>query len=261
MRHLLVASALLATLTWSQASLADVYEEDFEDGLAQLWAPQKPGQWNVVGKPETNQYYKAKASKSFSGAMVSTLSAVDYRNVDYRVSVKHDNDGLLATYMLFRASPNFQGCFSLCSTSKGVAYAFGIIESGSTGEFYIYKMRNGAFTPIQSWTPSSYLKPIKQWNKLRVVAKGNSFKFYINGKLVYNYTDTDQPIYSGHIGLLGYSGPTEVTLHSYDTIIATALPAAALSTPAETEETISPEQQAFNAAPQLNLGIEGLPIR
>ncbi|MDD5271991.1 MAG: DUF1080 domain-containing protein [Methylovulum sp.] len=255
-RQIALTATLMSVLAWSQASVADVYEEDFEDGQAQLWAPQKPGQWQVAGKPEINQYYQAKAGTSFNGGMVSTLGGTDYRNVDYRVSVKHDNDGILATYILFRATPNFQGCFSLCSTSKGTGYAFGIVA----GEFCFYKINHGVTTTIQSWTRSSYLKPIKQWNKLRVIAKGSSFKFYINDALVYRYTDTDQPIRSGQMGLLGYSGTSYPTTHGYDNISATPLPAA-LNTTAETEETLSPEQEQANAFPLVGFGPDGLPAQ
>jgi hypothetical protein len=66
-------------------------------------------------------------------------------------------------------------------------YRFGYCEGG---EFAVIRINaDGSRTPLQDWTVSGIINP-HGWNTLRVVAKGSSLTFSINGTQVAAVTDT-----------------------------------------------------------------------
>ncbi len=246
MRLLVLASAFVTLLAWGQAGSAESYKENFEDGLAQLWEPQATAQrWRVIGN--LGHKYKARASARFDGNMVSTYAGAEYANFNYRVSLRNKGDN--ASYMIFRATPDFSQQRSQ-SPQSGSGYAFGIDNracvSGGLGKYYIYKMENGSFSTIKAWTESLYIRCDKQWNSLRVSAKGGALKFFINSKLVYKFTD-NAAILSGRIGVLGYSYTKTPTRHYFDNIVVAPIVTADASDLASADdEQISREQQLLN---------------
>jgi len=249
MRLFVLVSAFVTLLAWGQTGSAESYKENFEDGLAQLWEPQVAAQrWRVIGS--LGHKYKARASARFNGNMVSTYGGAEYANFNYSVSLR--NKGVYASYMIFRATPDFSQQRSQRPQS-GSGYAFGIDDhacvSGGLGKYYIYKMENGSFSTIKDWTESPYIKCDKQWNRLRVRAIGDTLKFFINGKLVYEFTD-NAALLSGRIGLLGYSYTATPTRHYFDNIVVAPIVAANASDLASASDAqVSREQRLLNEMP------------
>jgi len=60
-------------------------------------------------------------------------------------------------------------------------------------------------TVIQSWTNTSTVKK-NDWNTLRILSTGSTFKFHINGTLVKSFTDTTRT--SGYVGFEMYKNTT-----------------------------------------------------
>jgi hypothetical protein len=207
-------------------SLGGEYFEDFNDGLAQDWNEDIDADWEVTG----GQYKAYKASPASAESMVSTYSGEEYDN--FTVEVKHKRDTLsgYASYLLFRATDNFE----TYPTANGSAYAFGIDESS----YYIFKQVNGYLTTLVSWTESPYINLPPQWNIIKVVADGPNLSFYINGYLV--TTLMDNSLTSGRIGLLGYIGTSYIppNSHFFDDVF--------VGKPTTSAQIISDEQLWYN---------------
>lgn len=215
------------------------YNENFDDGIAQGWNEKNLAYWKVADK--TYRAFKSTVTAELS--MVSTYNSGIYNDFVYRVKLR--KEGAYATYIIFRAT----GDFKSVPYSRGSGYAFGIDQHEYYGkEFYVYKVNNGTFTTIKSWTESDYINPTTQWNTLKVVAKGYLFKLYINGNFVYEFTDNT--ITSGRVGLLGYTG-TEAeggenfnTRHFFDNVYVSINVNEINNYGAQ--ESISPKQQWLN---------------
>ena len=230
-------------------SSACFYNEDFEDKKAQGWKSDHPEDWKVLA----SKVYRASMPSPPPGnvfTMVSTYRSQKFANFSYEIRIKRA--GYLATYMVFRATEDFDGAPIL----KGTGYAFGICTNPwLTNHFYILKVIDGVITPIVGWVKSDYIKTGSAWNKLKVEAEGASFKFYINNSLV--YTMTDDSIANGRIGLLGATSSDTVTYenktysylttHFFDDVKVAykdIVPASLNNT-----ESITPLQQNYNNNP------------
>ena len=208
LRQILFISALLCPLLSSAAS----YVENFQDGVANNWEPQQPEQWEIYGSK--NLSYRAQDIDNDS-VMISTYAGAEYQDVDYRVSIKKDNG--YAVYAIFRASADF---YLKDGINKGSGYAFGISNdcgSGLPPSYSIYKLTDGVYQNIQSWTTAKQLKCDVQGNRVGINAKGRLLKFYINNKLVFRYRDKN-PLGAGRVGLMGYTAQPFATTHDFDNI-------------------------------------------
>lgn len=227
------ASAGFLEKFFKDAGIFDgTYSEDFNDGQAQGWTSDYAEDWKVVNK-EYRAYF---SSPSETISMVSTYGGSVYADFSYDVVVRKEGDD--AAYMVFRATSDFDAL----PTRQGSGYAFGIDD----GFYFVYKIVNGEFTMIQGWTYSEYIKPDNEWNNMKVIAQGSQFRLYMNGYLIYEFSDTS--ISNGRIGLLGYTEPDGVTAHYFDNVKA-AVDVLDGEGPLLHEETISPRQQGYNNAP------------
>jgi hypothetical protein len=247
--------AMAALFCWAAScasfSFAAIYEEDFEDGIADQWLAKQPAQWAVKGKAEFNRVYRAK-DPVFNGPMISMYTGAEFADFDFRVTLRNNNSA--APYVLFRATDDFYRSGSLAT---GSGYAFGIsAECNGTlpSSFKLFKLTNGAYQALQDWTSSEHLKCDLKGNRLRIVAKGGLIKLFINTKLVFKYQDS-APLTSGRIGLLGYTLPGYPTEHRFDNIYVSTKDVAA----ADTEnERVDSKQEMSNAAPLPFTNVESL---
>ncbi|HOI95584.1 MAG TPA: DUF1080 domain-containing protein [Syntrophobacter fumaroxidans] len=193
---------------------SDGFHEGFGSGTAQHWTVNS--YWKVI-----DEKFRASSSSRSTIAMVSTYDDGEYRNFTYQASVKQNAEHPFgyASYIIFRATPDFYPHSTPDSPpNRGTGYAFGINDSNYKypfRRFYIYKIVNGKQIKIKGWTFSSHIKDTNSWNTLKVVAKDNLFKLYINGHFVYQFTDFS--IFNGRVGLLGYTGEPKTT-HFFDNI-------------------------------------------
>jgi hypothetical protein len=122
-----------------------------------------------------------------------------YSNFDYSARVRRTggiyNDGSGDQYPFSNIAIRTGTNFDPVSKSWYPGYFFGYTNSQY---YYIGKTdETGNATFLQEFTLSSAIKP-NDWNVLRVVATGSTFKFYINGTLVKTVSDSTRS--TGFVG-------------------------------------------------------------
>ena len=153
-----------------------------------------------------------------------------YANFDFSARVRREALNNAGNYLMVRMGPNFN------TDNDGYpGYIFGVRNDGY---YSIWKYDNlGGVSDIQGWTYSTVVKP-NDWNKLRVVAIGPYFNYYINGKLMRAFEDPSFKL--GSVGFAMYdTGMFEVDWTHLDVLLATAV---------RSSDVVSPEQQALNEA-------------
>ncbi len=73
-----------------------------------------------------------------------------------------------------------------------------LFEIDANGAFIIMKMVNGEYVTLKDWAPFSAIQK-NGTNRLGVLARGNSFEFFINGKSAYRINDVS--LTRGYVGL------------------------------------------------------------
>jgi len=80
----------------------------------------------------------------------------------------------------------------------------------NSGQFAIYRVNGASITTIKAWTATGAVVA-NNWNTLKVIAVGSSLKFYINGTLVWSFTDTT--FKTGAVGVGFYRDASAGTLY------------------------------------------------
>ncbi|WP_020559144.1 zinc-dependent metalloprotease family protein [Thiofilum flexile] len=123
-------------------------------------------------------------------------SPTTYSKVDYSALIKRTGSNTSSS-----ANLTIRGDGTVDST--GACYNCYLFQYTNSGYYSVWKVINGYYTALQSWTSSSSIYQ-NSWNTLRVVAVGTSLKFYINGTLVWSGTDSSRT--SGYVGMsMAYS--------------------------------------------------------
>ena len=78
-------------------------------------------------------------------------------------------------------------------------YRFCVTDSGKWGVFYVDL--DASTNIIYNWTWNAAVKKFN-WNKLRVVAVGSDFQFFINGTLVKSFNEVSKD--RGYVGISGW---------------------------------------------------------
>jgi hypothetical protein len=174
------------TATYAVASGNTGFNEQFDTGSAVMWL-RDSGAWSVLGgtyrtfgvsgKRSTSTYNAQYADVDYTARVLRYGSTIDANAIHVRASGAVGSDGHLANY-----------------------YGFQITTSGS---FSVWKKVGGTSIPLYSWTTSSAISQGPAWNTLRVIAKGSALRFYINGVLVWQGTDTS--LANGRVGISMYS--------------------------------------------------------
>jgi hypothetical protein len=165
-----------------------------------------------------------------------------YGRFEFTARVKRENDSNYANYLIVRA-----GSSVLSSNSRWVPnYMFGYTNGGY---YSIWKVNSaGAEAALQTWTYSTKILPYT-WNTLKVYGNGSTFRFYINGTLV--WTITDPTLTQGYVGVQMAKGATAGKfLVDWATL---TIPATASALDAD---TVSAEQEALNQA-AMKAGVKG----
>ena len=127
------------------------------------------------------------------------------------------------------------------SNSYGVSFrqvdeAFYFFEISGNGSFRLRK-DEAQWTTLVDWTPNPAILTGKRPNALRVVAKGNTFGFYVNGTKVGTFSDSS--FSDGTFGTVVFNDGSGGVAHAaFDnlTVWKLGLPPAATMTPAPEEE-------------------------
>jgi len=153
------------------------------------WKRKAGGTWSIV----SGSYY---GTQGINGKITSAYYPATYCSFDYSARVKRDDfeDGVIALAVRM-------GNKVLASDYTWYpGYYFAILDLNEQGQYAIYRLeKDGNLVELQPWTPSTAIKRTG-WNVMRVIGKGSSFKFYLNGTLV--KTLTDGKFKSGQVGIV-----------------------------------------------------------
>lgn len=160
--------------------------------------------WSAAKGAWTNyasMYYRSAGLTSYFASAKYTTS---YPNFTYQVRMKRVGTCTgCANRIIVRGNPSVLSSIYSWSPS----YAFQYSNSGS---FSVFELDStGSAIALQTWTTSSAIVP-NGWNTLKVVASGSSLKFYINGTLVWN--GTDSTLTTGKVGFGFYRDTATGTL-------------------------------------------------
>lgn len=143
------------------------------------------GTWSL----ESSNYY---TTPGLNGKFVSVSHINNYSTLDYSVRMKRTGTCTgCANHVAIRGVP-------LPITTYGYWKSEYIFEYTNSGSFSVWKLNGNNYTALKGWTKTTAVAP-GNWNTLRVTAKGNQFKFYINGHLVWSGTDSSYT--TGQVGL------------------------------------------------------------
>ena len=127
-------------------------------------------------------------------------NSIAYKNFDYSAKMKCTTTGYCENYLAVRMGMRVGGD----ENCWGPGYLFGYDNDGYVA---IYKVVNDKWVEIVDSLNSTIKKA--DWNTIRVVATGSTFKFYANGKLL--HTISDSTIKIGGVGVLMWEhGTTEL---------------------------------------------------
>lgn len=144
-------------------------------------------------------------SSGLANNSASVAHSNQYGDIIFEVRMKRTGSCLTCSNRLIvRGNPN-----SLVANKWKPAYYF---QYANNGTFSVYEYTSsGAELVKKPWSASAAILP-SGWNILKVVASGNSLKFYINGSLV--WAGADDSLVVGQLGIGFYrnaaSGPLNV---------------------------------------------------
>ena len=201
---------------------------------ANNWVPQA-GTWKVG----SGSYYSTAYGKSLYNA---TFTDFDYAARVKRVggvyhSTSDDSYWAAGNYLYIRSNGdnNAGYVFMYYQWGNGFTSAYGVSKIGS----------DGIWTNIEFASTDALV--VNGWNTLRVTASGSTLNFYINDQLMYTLTDSTFSNGAVGVGMGKISGTTTALYVDWATLGAYGSGGAGLP------HTISPEQQALNAAGKKNM--------
>jgi hypothetical protein len=151
------------------------------------------GKWSLY---KAINYRSAGIPNSFASAKHTGL----YSNMIYQVKMKRTGTCLSSVhcgnYITIRGTPTPLGVLKRWNKEYKFAYS-------NTGEFSVWKVNGRTLTTLKNWKATTAIKK-NGWNTLKVIAIGNSLKFYINNVLV--YSGKDATLKTGMVGFGFYRG-------------------------------------------------------
>lgn len=116
------------------------------------------------------------------------------RNSTVEVEVRIDNINAIAGFIV-----NVSEAANGADAFNGYEVAL----NAQKGSFVLGKHQQN-WQPILD-IPTSF-HPLGEWNNIRVVINEANLNIYLNGKLIKEYQDTDNPLKSGYVGLRSFGG-------------------------------------------------------
>lgn len=194
------------------------FEEDFDSGKAQYWKSDPYGDWVVE-----NGIYKVKKGGRFRHYSYYDLGKFSNKWT-YEIEA---NRGVGSHGMAH--GPAFGGSDDFKS------FYYFDIDSGDQA-WSIWRVSNNVAYLIRNWADSNAIKQ-EGWNTLKIVANGNAFTFYANGKNLGTVNISGVPS-KGKIGVIAWTG-SDVDQVWFDNI-SFSLEGSALSFPLSLGEMITP---------------------
>jgi len=142
------------------------------------------GTWSLEG----SNYFTTVGVAS-KAATVSHTS--NYSTLTYEVRMKRDGCVSCANVIAIRGNPTLDGYTDWWVTEYTFDYT-------NNGLFSVWRDYYGTDTALKGWTSTSAIIQ-GGWNVLTVTADGSTMRFYINGTLVWQGSDSAYP--SGRVGI------------------------------------------------------------
>ncbi len=171
----------------------------FNGSTSEGWARKLGGTWDLTGM----YYHTEGLPNQFTGAY---FTAGQYTDFDYTAQVwRYGND---PSYLAVRMGSSVGG-------TQEIWYPGYLFGYSNLGNFYVRRFNSSGVETLTNISTNGAINK-NTWNTLRVRAVGNQFWFYINGTLVYNFTDTSTDKRSrGYVGVLTYRNTTSPTYAFY----------------------------------------------
>lgn len=164
----------------------DGINENFDDGLANNWIDDGTTRWSVL-----NGVYQMEGDNNNSRALSYFNEIVS--DFTYEADVKKiDGGGDVGLYFRGDGVINYEDIMNGYYFSLGTYY----------GEYRIYRIVNGSYNSLCSWTNSDAINEGNGVNTLKVVCAGSTMMFYINGEHV--ATEIDNTFSYGYVGVCAY---------------------------------------------------------
>jgi Domain of Unknown Function (DUF1080) len=170
----------------------ELFRDDFSDGLGR-WAPDSTGAWTSWNRMLRADLPDKKHARSFLYA-----GSEEWR--DYALD------------------------FDVCGM-RGVDKGAAVRVQGQSG--FAVDLRGGSYQDIvahiREWSAgkSSAMNANGTWNHVRVEAKGERFRVFVNGELEIDRTDERRPL--GRIALAAYTGGVGQCTAYFDNVVVTKL--------------------------------------
>ena len=140
-----------------------------------------------------------KGATAVPDTFASAYYDYDFSKFKYEVMMRRFGDcTTCANAIMFRGTPN--PLDSIYEWNEGYYFAY-----TNTGSYIVGKFIDGVWVYLIPWTSSAAIHQ-DNWNRLKVIAWGDTLKFYINHQLVYTTTDSSHA--SGAPGIMFYPGST-----------------------------------------------------
>lgn len=133
---------------------------------------------------------------STAGIVSNTASAQyvteSYADLDYQAILWRSGCMNCANRLMIRGTPQPLG-------DANAWYQAYVFQYTANGYASVWKVVGGVPSALQLWTYSPAIVQGEAWNRLRVIALGNSLYFYINGTLIWSGADSD--LAAGRVGI------------------------------------------------------------
>lgn len=186
------------------AGNADVLPDE-EEGLGPI-----PGDYGAGGCPLDSDFNGSSpgwishsglwligATYLYTSGLADSWASASYieqfGNLDYQARMWRSGCNSCTTYIVFRGTPD-------PLTASNNWYNEYKLQYSGEGYYSVWKrVEGGPGIAIKGWTPHPAINQGEAWNTLRVVARGTSLRFYINGVPI--WSGTDSSLSSGRVGV------------------------------------------------------------
>ena len=145
-----------------------VYQDDFEDS-GSGW---RTGETEHVSRAYVDGVYEIQVKDDWSIAWSRIPGELEFLDFSVEVTFRSvEGEGEAGFLFRYQDSDNFY-CFTV----------------STRGEYRLRRQRYDEWETLIDWTPFTGLEPTG-WNRLRIVAQGDEFSFFLNGKLLAEFRD------------------------------------------------------------------------
>ena len=225
----------------------------YDDGSASVFCP---GPGGPQSSCQSTPLFYDDFNDPGSGWPVSDVAnyKVDYDSGNYRMQVKVPNWAVWASAPI-RCGNCIIEVEAWRSTGANSRYGIVFDMNSTRDRYYLFRVQpgrqqyklqrnDGNWVDLIPYTYSSYINPLSEHNRLKVVRDGANIRLYVNGHYLNSYSDST---YTGYLwpGLYAGSGSTSPVWLRYDDFTVWTVPGLAM-------EAGATEDDALDAVPSVH---------